>query len=223
MLIKNNNLQTNNNFFNMKSIKRIFVAVALFLGLTIPASAQFSIGPKVGLTVNDMKLDESVFATDNRAGFTAGVTCEFTIPVVNLGFDASVMYVKRTADVMEMTDGVMQEYEIGGDYIEIPINLKWKIGLPVVGKIISPYIFTGPSFAFLTSKKAIKEAWKNQSVDINWNIGLGLQLFSKLQVGAYYGIGINDAVDAVEAVGVVDEPIDIKRQNGWTVTAAWLF
>ncbi len=204
----------------MKSIKRIFVAVALFLGLTIPASAQFSIGPKVGLTVNDMKLDESVFATDNRAGFTAGVTCEFTIPVVNLGFDASVMYVKRTADVMEMTDGVMQEYEIGGDYIEIPINLKWKIGLPVVGKIISPYIFTGPSFAFLTSKKAIKEAWKNQSVDINWNIGLGLQLFSKLQVGAYYGIGINDAV---EAVGVVDEPIDIKRQNGWTVTAAWLF
>lgn len=220
MLIKNNNLQTNNNFFNMKSIKRIFVAVALFLGLTIPASAQFSIGPKVGLTVNDMKLDESVFATDNRAGFTAGVTCEFTIPVVNLGFDASVMYVKRTADVMEMTDGVMQEYEIGGDYIEIPINLKWKIGLPVVGKIISPYIFTGPSFAFLTSKKAIKEAWKNQSVDINWNIGLGIQLFSKLQVGAYYGIGINDAV---EAVGVVDEPIDIKRQNGWTVTAAWLF
>lgn len=220
MLIKNNNLQTNNNFFNMKSIKRIFVAVALFLGLTIPASAQFSIGPKVGLTVNDMKLDESVFATDNRAGFTAGVTCEFTIPVVNLGFDASVMYVKRTADVMEMTDGVMQEYEIGGDYIEIPINIKWKIGLPVVGKIISPYIFTGPSFAFLTSKKAIKEAWKNQSVDINWNIGLGLQLFSKLQVGAYYGIGINDAV---EAVGVVDEPIDIKRQNGWTVTAAWLF
>lgn len=204
----------------MKSIKRIFVAVALFLGLTIPASAQFSIGPKVGLTVNDMKLDESVFATDNRAGFTAGVTCEFTIPVVNLGFDASVMYVKRTADVMEMTDGVMQEYEIGGDYIEIPINLKWKIGLPVVGKIISPYIFTGPSFAFLTSKKAIKEAWKNQSVDINWNIGLGLQLFSKLQVGAYYGIGINDAV---EAVGVVDEPVDIKRQNGWTVTAAWLF
>ena len=220
MLIKNNNLQTNNNFFNMKSIKRIFVAVALFLGLTIPASAQFSIGPKVGLTVNDMKLDESVFATDNRAGFTAGVTCEFTIPVVNLGFDASVMYVKRTADVMEMTDGVMQEYEIGGDYIEIPINLKWKIGLPVVGKIISPYIFTGPSFAFLTSKKAIKKAWKNQSVDINWNIGLGLQLFSKLQVGAYYGIGINDAV---EAVGVVDEPVDIKRQNGWTVTAAWLF
>lgn len=204
----------------MKSIKRILVAVALFLGLTIPASAQFSIGPKVGLTVNDMKLDESVFATDNRAGFTAGVTCEFTIPVVNLGFDASVMYVKRTADVMEMTDDVMQKYEIGGDYIEIPINLKWKIGLPVVGKIISPYIFTGPSFAFLTSKKAIKEAWKNQSVDINWNIGLGLQLFSKLQVGAYYGIGINDAV---EAVGVVDEPVDIKRQNGWTVTAAWLF
>lgn len=219
MLIKNNNLQTNNKL-NMKSIKRIFVAVALFLGLTVPASAQFSIGPKVGLTVNDMKLDESVFATDNRAGFTAGVTCEFTIPIVNLGFDASVMYVKRTADVMQKTDDVMQKYEIGGDYIEIPINLKWKIGLPVVGKIISPYIFTGPSFAFLTSKKAIKEAWKNQSVDINWNIGLGLQLFSKLQVGAYYGIGINDAV---EAVGVVDEPVDIKRQNGWTVTAAWLF
>lgn len=224
MLIKNNNLQTNNNLI-MKSIKRIFVAVALFVGLTIPASAQFSIGPKVGLTVNDMKLNESVFAAENRTGLTAGVTCEFTIPIVNLGFDASVMYVKRTADVLGKTtdaNGVetMQEYEVGGDYIEIPINLKWKIGLPVVGKIVSPYIFTGPSFAFLTSKKAITEAYKNKSVDINWNIGLGLQLFKKLQVGAYYGIGINDAV---EKVGVADNTIDIKRQNGWTVTAAWLF
>lgn len=209
----------------MKSLKRIFVAVALFVGLTMPAAAQFSIGPKVGLTVNDMKLDKDVFDTKNRTGFTAGVMCEFTLPILNLGFDASVMYVKRTADVVgkpTIDGGVVtsQEYEIGGDYIEIPINLKWKIGLPVVGKVLSPYIFTGPSFAFLTSKKAITEAYKNKSVDINWNIGLGLQFFSKLQVGASYGLGINKAV---EKVGNVETLTDINRKNGWTVTAAWLF
>ena len=59
------------------------------------------------------------------------------------------------------------------DYIEIPLNFKYKLGLPVVGKIITPYVFTGPSVAFLTSKKAITEAYKNKSVDVAWNFGLG--------------------------------------------------
>ena len=35
--------------------------------------------------------------------------------------------------------------------IEIPVNLKYKFGLPVVGSLVSPYIVTGPSFAFKVS------------------------------------------------------------------------
>ena len=82
------------------------------------------------------------------------------------------------------------------DYIELPLALKYKIGLPLVGKVLSPYVFTGPTFAFLASKKGISEAYENKSFDCAWNFGVGLQFFA--------------------------QPIDGKN-NYWTITAAWLF
>ena len=101
-----------------------------------------------------------------------------------------------------------------------PINLKYKIGLPVIGKIITPYVFTGPSFAFLTSRKAINEAWKNKSTSVAWNFGFGVQLLGHLQVGASYGIGMTKAFEKIGAV----EGVDIQGKNRyWTVTAAYLF
>ena len=106
------------------------------------------------------------------------------------------------------------------DYIEVPVNFKYKLGLPGIGKIITPYVFTGPSFAFLTSKEAIKDAYNNKKVDIAWNFGLGVQLFSHLQIGASYGLGITKAVEAVTPV----QGVNINGRNDyWTITAAWLF
>ena len=43
-----------------------------------------------GTEVNSMRLNSSLFDNDNRAGFTGGVQVEFTVPVINLGFDAGV-------------------------------------------------------------------------------------------------------------------------------------
>ena len=77
----------------MKSIKVILLVLACII--TIPASAQFRWGPRIGTEVTAMRFDKSVFNSENRAGFTGGLMCEFTVPVINLGFDLSVMYVHR--------------------------------------------------------------------------------------------------------------------------------
>ena len=107
------------------------------------------------------------------------------------------------------------------DYIEIPVNLKWKIGIPAVGSLVTPYIFTGPSFAFLTKKEDIKHAYENKTFDVAWNVGAGVQLFNKLQIGASYGFGLTKAVEAfsddVNAAGIEG------KNRYWTVTAAYLF
>ena len=147
----------------MKALKRVLLALVMVVMTASVASAQFRIGPRLGVEVNSLKFNEDVFNSDNRAGFTGGLMAEFNIPVVNLAFDASVMYVRRVKDInFKNEDGVKSN----SDYIEIPINFKWKIGLPVVGKIVTPYVFTGPSFAFLTSKRAISEAFSNKKTDI---------------------------------------------------------
>ncbi len=76
------------------------------------------------------------------------------------------------------------------DYIRAAPRAKSiKIGLPLVGKVFSPYVFTGPTFAFLASKKGISEAYENKSFDCAWNFGVGLQFFTHLQVSASYAVG----------------------------------
>ncbi len=189
--------------------------------MSISAAAQFSIGPRVGINVNSMHFDSDLFKSENRAGFTGGLQAEFMIPMVGFGFDASVMYVHCVNNATIDTNGTATAPQIKDkDYIEIPVNLKYKIGLPVIGKIITPYVFTGPSFAFLTSRKAINEAWKNKSTSVAWNFGFGVQLLGHLQVGASYGIGMTKAFEKIGAV----EGVDIQGKNRyWTVTAAYLF
>lgn len=196
----------------------IIAIVALFV--SIPATAQFSWGPKIGVAINDLKFNEDAFSASNRAGFTGGLMVELMLPVLNLGFDASLMYVHRSVDydLEAIGESVTSK---GRDYLEIPINLKWKIGIPVIGRILTPYIFTGPSFSFLVSKKDIDNFIHNKTFDAAWNFGLGVQLFSKVQIGASYGLGMTKAITFIDPE---HKEANIEGKNKyWTVTAAWLF
>lgn len=215
-----------------KKFTAVIALVAAVFMLAPAAQAQFSFGPRIGVAVNKLRFDSDMLHSDNRAGFTAGVEAQFMIPGLGLGLDASLMYVRRSADFMSEYNKDLPEtddpaYHLQGglrvsrDYIDIPIYVKWRIGLPVIGKIVSPYLVTGPDFAFLTSRRAITEAWRNKTVDVAWNVGAGLQLFTKLQLTATYGFGITDATKR-------DAPLnDGKYIDGknryWTITAAWLF
>lgn len=210
----------------MKNLKKIIIAVALVCLTAAGASAQFRWGVKVGTEINSIHFNKDIANdltnSDNRAGFTGGLTTEFTVPVVGIGFDASVMYVHRGKNLPDDITKLGDKSLYSTDYIEIPINLKYKIGLPVVGKIITPYLFTGPSFAFLTSKKEINEFLKNKSCDVAWNFGLGVELLSHLQIGASYGIGITKEVESTVKIGSSGSIIEGKNKY-WTVTAAYLF
>ena len=215
----------------MKKLQVLLLAIAAIAVSALPAAAQFRFGPRVGVAVNSMRLNKDVFNNDNRAGFTGGLQAEFTIPVVNLAFDLSVMYVHRVSDSNAIGTGANADDNAlleadnfkKRDYIEIPLNFKYKIALPIVGKIVSPYIFTGPSFAFLASKRDITAAYQNKAFDVAWNFGVGLQLFTHLQVGASYGLGITKTVEKLNVAGITSgTPIEGKN-NYWTITAASLF
>lgn len=206
----------------MYRIKQTLVIVTALIAFAMPTQAKFlSVGPRIGIGVNEMKFSGSgisdLLDSDNRTGFTAGLEAELMIPVVNLGLDVSAMYVRRDASFLENNNISTTQR----DYIDVPVNVKWKIGIPAIGSLLTPYIFTGPDFAFLTSKKAIDEAWESKSVDVSWTIGAGVQLFSHLQIGASYGIGITKAA---EKIGIGNTSNEISGKNNyWTVTAAWLF
>lgn len=206
-----------------KTLISLAAAFIVTICAALPAQAQLKFGPKIGMTVNSLHFNESVFDSDNRSGFTGGVMLQFIAPVVNLGFDASVMYVRRNLDATIEENGASDRIVSHRDYIEIPINLKYMIGLPAIGKIVSPFVTTGPSFAFLTSGTGINEAFKNKTFDVAWNFGFGLEIVQKVQVAASYGLGLsNSVVDRLSGGALNNIDIDGKTRC-WTITAAYLF
>lgn len=201
----------------MKSIKALLLLFVMVIGASaIPAQAQFKFGPKVGLTVNDFHFNKSVVDAENQTGWTAGLMAEFTVPVIGISADLSAMYVRRNAKFLEENEMSKDNR----DYIEIPLNIKYKFGLPVVSKFLVPYVGVGPSVSFLTSRRHISDAYKNKSVDWALNFGFGVQLLSHIDLNARYGLGLTKAVTAVS--GADNAGIEGKNRY-WTISLAYLF
>lgn len=194
--------------------KILLVALIAILGVGA-ANAQFRFGVKAGVNLN--KIDFNEFAnnleSDNSCGFTGGVMAEFQVPIIGLCFDASLMYTRMNSSA--------ESDEVGKNFLEIPVNLKYKFTLPVVNNLVAPYLFTGPSFAIKLDKNSI-DYLKTKTCQVAWNVGLGVELVKHLQVGASYGFGLNNVVD-LTGVGNI-QTVDIKSKNNyWTITAAYLF
>ncbi len=212
----------------MKKIVTLFAVAILAIASVAPASAQLKFGLKAGVAVNSIKFQsdnwKETFASSNRAGFTGGAMVEFTAPVLGVGFDASVMYVHRSnsvpSEVTEQTDG---KFSTSRDYIDIPLNVKWKFTIPVISSFLKPYIATGPSFAFRVSKNDFKEFVNQQKCDISWNFGFGVEVLSHVQVGASYGLGLNNTLDKLKIRNSSTSAGIEGKNRYWTITAAYLF
>lgn len=123
-------------------MRKLFTVKALVLAFVLAAVTSFStqagvrIGPRVGVEVNKLHFNEKIFEGENRAGFTAGLQLDIMAPL-GIGADLSVMYVRRSADFMRDNG---YEVDTNRDYIHIPINFKYRLGLPLIDKIIAPYL-----------------------------------------------------------------------------------
>ncbi len=202
----------------MKSIKILLVIIAALMGTSAAqAGGLFKFGPKVGLTVNALHFNNDLFDSSNKTGWTAGLMTEFRVPVIGVGADLSLMYVRRNSEFMV-------ENNIGKDnrdYIEIPLNLRYNFSLPVINNVVMPYLAVGPSVSVLTSHKNVYGDFKNKSVDWALNFGIGVQLVKHLDVSARYGLGLTKAMKEIDPD---TNGAGIQGKNRyWTVSVAYLF
>lgn len=209
-------------------MKRFFAALMLIVIAATSANASgFRFGIKAGMNIDKIHLKNvaDAFEADNRVGFTGGVMTEFQVPLLGLCFDASLMYSRmnsRLDDIIQSDANGVQKIlkSSGSDFFNIPINIKYKISLPVVGNIVSPYIFTGPDFAFRLSGNS--NVIKTKAFQCAWNLGIGVELIKHLQIGGSYAWGMNNVM---KKAGIIGNTVnDIKARNSyWTITAAYLF
>lgn len=206
----------------MKVMKKLFTLIVLVAAtcFAMPASAQLKFGVKGGLNITDMSLSSDVFETSNRTGFFIGPTVKFTLPIVGLGIDASALYDQRES---ELTNADNEVTKIKQQAINIPINLRYDIGL---GSLAAVYLAAGPQFGFNVGDKNQTlfddvADWKLNSSNFSVNVGAGVMLLSHLQVGANYNIVCGKTGKITYLDGM--ESAFRGRSNSWQISMAYYF
>ena len=189
------------------------VLIILMAFIAVPASSQVKFGVKGGINISSVHLNSKVFQSDNVTGFQVGPMIETTLPLIGVGLDAAILYSQKGMDMK--AKGEEKSTSIKTDYLDVPVNLKWKIGLPIA-KI---YFAAGPYIGFRVGGDKIWNVLGEQIEAKNFsaglNFGVGAELISHLQVGLNYGLGLTENY----SVGK-----DLKAKNrGWSITAAILF
>ena len=192
------------------------VLIILMAFIAVPAKSQLKFGVKGGLNISSVHLNSDILKADNVTGFQIGPMIETTIPLIGVGLDAAILYSQKGMDVKSETG---TSTNVKTDYIDVPVNLKWKFGLP----IIKGYLAAGPYIGFRVGGDKFWEIpgsvvgqVKAKNFSAGLNFGSGVELISHLQVGINYGLGLTDNYSA--------EKYDLNAKNrGWSVTAAILF
>ena len=213
----------------MRKIFTAAIVAATMLFSTSSAQAQVKFGLKGGLNVTNMSLNSEVFDADNQTGFFIGPTVKFTLPIVGLGIDASALYDQRDAKITVEDNGASVESKIKNQSINIPINLRYGVGL---GSTASLFLFAGPQFGFNVGDKnqsLFKDMgeWRLKSSTFSVNVGLGAMLLSHLQISANYNIacGKTGETTVSSALGELAQSAAKKRgrANAWQIGLAYYF
>ena len=202
------------------------IAIVMMLAAT-SAQAQIKFGLKGGLNVTDMSLSKEVFNADNQAGFFIGPTVKFSLPLIGLGIDAAALYDQRQAKVkgeVGYEQITIEERSLDSKYINIPINLRYGIGL---GSVASLNFFAGPQFGFNVGKKhqeLVDDAtWNLKSSAFSVNVGAGVTIASHFELSANYNIACGRTGDVTFEDTVNKVFKKHGRANAWQIGLAYYF
>ncbi len=195
-------------------MKKIFsvLMVTVALMMAAPAQAQLiKFGVKGGLNMS--KID---WGKENSTGFFIGPMAEITLPIIGLGIDGALMYSQKTNLSYEYAGNDVSSVDLKEQGIEIPINLKYSFGL---GSLLGVYLAAGPDF-FYNFKDIDATAFKAKKSQVAINLGAGVKLLKKLQVGITYQIPMGDSFEWKDVVAKVANGTKTKT---WQVSAAYIF
>lgn len=203
-------------------MKKIFTLIVLMAALLVPQNteAQVKFGLKGGLNITNMSLSSDVLKAENRTGFFVGPTLLVKVPLVGLGFDASVLYDQREGAIT--AEGTTAEVTVKQQTIQVPINLRYSFGLSSLASI---YFFAGPQFGFNVGDKD-QSGYTLKDSNFSVNLGLGTLLMNHLQISANYNIacGKTSEFDSKTIVGeAVSTIMGSTKHNAWQIALAYYF
>ena len=204
--------------------------VTVCLAMAMPAKAQIKFGVKGGLNLASASLSDAWDAkgnADNYTGFFIGPMVDITIPIIGLGVDGALMYSQKGAKISFDDDLGSTTFKQQG--IEIPVNLKYSIGL---GSSASIYFAAGPSFYFNMKSdddftfNSVAGSLDYDKSEVSLNLGAGVKLLRHLQLGVNYNMGLTDSAKAkIDSPSSAWDAINGESYKSkiWQVSVAYLF
>lgn len=188
--------------------------VLVCLSAAVPMQAQLRWGVKVGTNLNKMSLKSGSanLKTDNMVGFFVGPMADFTLPILGLGVDGSLLYSQKG---IKVNDEKNRQH-----MVEIPINLKYSVGM---GDMASVFVAAGPDFAFNLKSDDFFGDVKRKNAEVGINVGLGVKLINHLQIAANYNIPLTKTVDEKMTVGGVAGNVISGKNKTWQISLAYMF
>jgi len=193
----------------------VLMTLMIFTASTMYAQLHF--GVKGGVNVSTVKFSKDIIASENITGFHIGPMLEFMPGPI--GIDAAVLFSQKGFHDKEANENFKS------NYIDVPVNLKMKIGLPLV----SPYVAAGPYVSFLVGGDkekftvdydAIKGQLKAKTFGAGLNFTVGAEIASRLQAGLTYNLGLTDNYSEFN---VSDANAYHGKPHTWMLFAAVLF
>ncbi|MDL2243537.1 PorT family protein [Bacteroidales bacterium OttesenSCG-928-J19] len=186
--------------------KTLLIVVAIMYAMTI--QAQFKLGVKAGVNLSEASMSFKALEPDNLTGFQVGPIIEAIAPVLGLGIDIAALYSQQGFKI--------DCRSFRQNSLDVPLNLKYKFSLIVVGA----YLSAGPYARFSLSNN-LEDSWRTKSFGAGLNFGGGIELLEKFQIGVNYQLGLTDDYADLKW----DEALEATegRPRIWSITAAYFF
>lgn len=192
-----------------KNFSTLMIAVCCMF-IAMPVQAQLiKWGVKGGVNMTKIDWDGGYDGNkDNSTGFFIGPMAEITIPIVGLGVDGALLFSQKGQKTDILGDGERYTVDAKQTGLEIPVNLKYTIGL---GSMLGIYFAAGPDFFFdFKEKEGV-----DRKAQVGLNLGAGVKLIQHLQIGINYQIPLGDSFKLANAYGA--------KNKTWQISAAYLF
>ncbi len=196
-------------------MKRIFLITTVLTLIAFTSHAQFTFGPKVGISSSKMAVAdaENISSGDASVGFHAGLFARISI----LGFyiQPEALFTSTNGQIIldeSIADNAASVQELTYNKVDVPVMLGFKIG-PIFR------INAGPSFSFILNQDIRNDAGASfdnvkqnyNDANIGYQVGVGLDI-SKIIIDLKYENNLNALGESVTVPGI-NEPFKTDMRN----------
>ncbi|MDP4241095.1 MAG: porin family protein [Bacteroidota bacterium] len=213
----------------MKCKLYCFLPVLLFCATGLQAQLGIKAGLNIANEINSFSSSDikAGFKSTNLTGYQIGLVYQAMPKKSGFGAEIGAIISQKGSTFSDSVNfaGVIKQGYKELNYIEVPLNLRYRLSLGILGL----YGFAGIYGGYALNGKTVNETTneiQNETyagfmnhVDYGYNFGAGVELFRKIQLGTTLSQGIKNTSTAITGV-----PTPSTATNKvYTVNLVYLF